>query len=340
MKNLKLDTRGKTALAFNGLAVAAALFTLVFALATCSQNPNSKPTKPHPPTAPTSAPAEPTLELSPFERGAQPAEFKMENGVKVFELTLDQVMWSLRKADAPVEAWAFNGQVPGPLLVMKKGDRVRVLVRNKLNEETSVHWHGIDVPNKMDGVAHVTQEAIKPGETFVYEFTVKNEPGTYMYHTHVNAIKQVTKGVYGPIVVQSEKKYDHEQVMMLSGPMSGHYLINGKSFPDTDVINVKPGQTILFHIVNIGPADSHPMHIHGHEMKIIAQDGRRLSAPYRAVTITVAPGQSFDAEVIANADPGTWLFHCHVLPHVTGPDPLSHDPAKAHAGMIMLIQYK
>lgn len=269
--------------------------------------------------------------------------------VKVFELVAGVSQWEVRKGSV-IEIWGFNKQLPGPTIRVKEGERVRITVKNQLPEPTAVHWHSLDVPNKMDGVPHVTQDPIMPNSEFVYEFTVKNKPGTYMYHSHANTIEQIPKGMYGLFIVEPknpEKKYDGEFLMMLSETQDGHYLVGGKSFPATDVWNVKPGGTYIIRVANISQANYHPMHIHGHTLTVIAEDGRPLRIPRDLTTIDVPPGKTYDLELIADAkeengeeEKGVWLFHCHILAHVNGPDPSSHDIAQAHTGMVIVIKYQ
>ncbi|MFT8323275.1 MAG: multicopper oxidase family protein [Bacillus sp. (in: firmicutes)] len=119
-----------------------------------------------------------------------------------------------------VEAWTFNGSVPGSQIRVKEGEKVKINFKNELPEPTSIHWHGITVPNEMDGIPGVTQNAVQPGETFTYEFTA-SVPGTYMYHTHQNAVNQLDKGLYGSFIVDpKEKTYDRDYTLMLDEWMS------------------------------------------------------------------------------------------------------------------------
>ena len=117
--------------------------------------------------------------------GNQPLAPRLENGVKVYELTCKPVSWEY-DAGKRADGWAYNGQIPGPELRVTEGDKVRVVVKNELPESTSVHFHGVILPNAMDGVPFVTQPPIKPGASFTYEFTARN-PGSHMYHSHHTA---------------------------------------------------------------------------------------------------------------------------------------------------------
>lgn len=259
---------------------------------------------------------------------------------KTFELVAGVSQWEVRKGSV-FEIWGYNDRLPGPEIRVTEGDRASITVKNNLPQATAVHWHGLRVPNPMDGVPHVTQELIEPGKSFTYEFTIKNTPGTYMYHSHHNVMEQISKGMYGLFIVEpaEQKRYDGEFTMMLSEAES-HYLINGKSFPATEVWKVKQGGKYLIRMANISPEHSHPMHIHGHTMTVIAKDGHPTKSSYDIDTVNIAPGETYDLEFTADAEGGTWLFHCHILMHVSGPDPLSHDIAQSHAGMITVIQYE
>ncbi len=132
-------------------------------------------------------------------RGDQTLEPKIEDGTKVFDLTASVIEWNILP-DEQVDAYALNEQVPGPRLRVTEGDRVRINVQNDLPEATSVHWHGLILPNEMDGAADVTQEPIEPGEGYVYEFTA-GQPGTYFYHSHQEPDRQQGLGLYGALIV-------------------------------------------------------------------------------------------------------------------------------------------
>jgi FtsP/CotA-like multicopper oxidase with cupredoxin domain len=242
---------------------------------------------------------------------------KLIGGVKVYEITASQMKWETAPGQT-VEAWAYNEQVPGPQIRVREGDRVRMIVHNKLTESTSVHFHGIELPNAMDGVPFITQPPIKPGESFTYEFTVPmGNHGSHMYHSHHNAAKQVGLGLLGAFIVEPRKpkaieKVDVDYVMILNDGMHG-YTLNGKGFPATEPIKVKKGQKLRLRFMNEGMM-IHPMHLHGMHMTVIAKDGWEQPAPWKCDTLNIAPGERWDAIVNCN-NPGVWAFHCHILPH-------------------------
>jgi manganese oxidase len=271
--------------------------------------------------------------------GSQPLAYTEEDGVKIFELTARPVRWTILEGDEPVvvTAWSYNGTVPGPMIRVTEGDQVRIVLKNELPETTSIHWHGIPVPHAMDGVPPVTQAAIEPGESFTYEFTAP-PAGSFMYHSHVETDRQIMVGLYAPFIVDpAEPEADAPAVdvmWMLSEwrvgpdgetypamPMAGgepnYFTINGKAYPDVEPIVVKKGETVRIRMAGIGQF-VHPMHLHGMNFRIVAYDGVSLRPEQQITrnTVPVNPGEIIDIEFTAEAV-GTWIFHCHVLHHVT-----------------------
>lgn len=269
------------------------------------------------------------------DQGGQPLEFRLEDGIKVFEITTKPVQWKILD-DVTVTAWTYNGTVPGPLIRVTEGDKVRILVKNQLSDPTTIHWHGIEVPNAMDGVPDMTQDPIQPGQTFTYEFTAK-PAGTFMYHSHFEGDVQVGVGLYAPFIIEPQEeaalKPDVDVPLMLSEwrvvdgetfaamPMGGmepnFFTVNGKAFPATETLNVKKGQRVRLRFINIGQF-VHPMHLHGVPFKIVATDGHPVpeAAQLTKDTVAVAPGERYDVEFIAT-EPGQWMVHCHILHHTT-----------------------
>lgn len=252
--------------------------------------------------------------------GGQRLSYRTENGVKVFELEARVVQWEVEPG-VRKEAWAYNGVVPGPEIRVDEGDRVRVILRNRLPESTSIHWHGQRLigQNDQDGVTYLTQDPIKPGQTYTYEFTA-DTPGTHMYHAHHNSTKQIALGLLGPLIVEprdksKQPKFDREYTLVLNdGPLG--FTINGKSFPATQPIVAKKGERILLCWMHEG-ALTHPMHVHGLKYEVVAKDGYPLPQPFFADTLVVNPGERYDTIVVAD-NPGKWALHCHVLPHAEG----------------------
>lgn len=251
--------------------------------------------------------------------GGQPLAFEMDGDTKVFKLACQKIDWEVTPGKL-VEAWAYNGVVPGPEIRVTEGDKVRIVVTNEsLPESTAVHWHGLIVPNAMDGVPFMTQPPIKPGATFVYEFPIREgNAGTHMYHSHHNSAFQVTKGLLGAFIVESKDParramYDKEYTLVLNDGPIGGFSINGKGFPATEAYFAKKGERILFRYMNEGLM-IHPMHLHGMPMKVIAADGYLLPQPYLCDTLNIAPGQRFEA-IVEATEVGTWAFHCHILSH-------------------------
>jgi FtsP/CotA-like multicopper oxidase with cupredoxin domain len=247
--------------------------------------------------------------------GNQPLAPRVENGVKIYELTCKKVPFEVAPGQM-VEAWSYNGQVPGPELRVTEGDKVRVIVKNELTESTAVHFHGVIVPNNMDGVPFVTQPPIKPGQSFTYEFVARN-PGSHMYHSHHNSTKQVGQGLLGAFIIEPKDKskdptYDLEYTMILNDQLGG-FTINGKGFPATSALTAKQGQKVRIRYMNEGML-IHPMHLHGLPQLVFAKDGWNLPQPYMCDTLNVAPGERWDV-IVDCTEPGAWAFHCHILSH-------------------------
>jgi FtsP/CotA-like multicopper oxidase with cupredoxin domain len=243
--------------------------------------------------------------------GGQVMEPVMDGGVKVYEMTASEVDWEVEPGVVK-KAMAYNGVVPGPQIRVKKGDKIRVVLHNELEESTAIHFHGQDVPNAQDGVPGITQPVVKPGDSYTYEFTVPTA-GTHIYHSHMNGATQIPLGLWGAFIVEgkNEPVVDVDQTIVLNdGPLG--YTINGKSFPATSPIVAEPGQTVRLRYLNEG-LQGHPMHLHGMPQKVIAQDGYPVPQPYLVDTVWVAPGQRFDVLVEPRA--GVWAFHCHILSH-------------------------
>ena len=242
---------------------------------------------------------------------------RIEKGIKIYELTAEAIRWETEPGKT-VEAWAYNGQVPGPQIRVREGDKVRFILHNKLPESTAVHFHGLELPNAMDGVPFITQPPVKTGESFTYEFIVpEGNSGSHMYHSHHNAAKQVGLGLLGAFVVaprrpRAMERADVDYVMILNDGMHG-YTLNGKSFPATEPIKAKLGQKVRIRFMNEGMM-IHPMHLHGMHMTVIDKDGWAQPAPWKCDTLNIAPGERWDVMVNCN-NPGVWAFHCHILPH-------------------------
>ena len=270
-------------------------------------------------------------------RGAQPLAPRLENGVKVFDLETSVIRWQILPT-VSVTAYAFNGQVPGPTLRFRQGDRVRINVTNRLPETTTVHWHGLILPNVMDGPANITQPPIQNGQVYRYEFTAL-QSGSFLYHSHDHVDRQQALGLYGALIIDpatpaDEIAADHEYTIELQEwliregltypamPMDGgqpnFFTINGRAFPSTDVIKMKVGETLKVRFIGSNNGFIHPMHIHGGPFVVVARDGETLApaARFKADTINVGPGQRYDV-IWTALKPGKWMIHCHIGHHTT-----------------------
>jgi manganese oxidase len=247
----------------------------------------------------------------------------LDDGTKQFVLVLDELRWEVEPGKV-VDAVAYNGQIPGPTIRVDVGDRVRIVVENRLDDEiTTLHPHGVRGHTfEADGVGFVSQEPILPGETWSAEF-VTNEASVGMYHGHDMGLHQVPNGAVGAFFVGDMPLPDgvtvsQEHVMMLNDAGNIGFSLNGKSFPATTPYVLKQGERMLVHYMNEG-IGNHPMHLHNNRQLVIAKDGFPLASPYYVDTLDVAPGERYTVVVEAEL-PGVWVWHCHILPHVEKSD--------------------
>lgn len=245
----------------------------------------------------------------------KPLEFTMDGDVKVFEITCEEVQWDTG-GGVLFPAMTYNGMVPGPEIRITEGDQCRFVVTNNMTQSTSIHWHGVLVPNNMDGVPYINQNPIKPGETFTYEFTARNA-GSHMYHSHHNSAEQVSRGLLGAFIIEPKDKSREPEVtaeydFVLNDSTLG-FTINGRGFPYTQPISAKLGDKIRIRYFNEGFM-IHPMHLHGIPQLVFAKDGWYLPVPYTVDTLLIAPGERYDV-IVDCTEPGIWAFHCHILTH-------------------------
>ncbi|MFY9345018.1 MAG: copper oxidase [Planctomycetota bacterium] len=300
-------------------------------------------------------PGQPFVDYRPVETpNGTTLSWQLVGGVKVFHLIVEPV----RHEFAPglqANCWGYNGAVHGPTIEAVEGDTVRIYVTNKLDSPTTVHWHGVFLPNGMDGVGGLTQRSIEPGETFRYEFTLQQH-GTFMYHSHHDEMVQMAMGLMGMFVVHprapKEPLPDRDFVYMLSewalkvgterpdpNEMKDFNVLtfNAKVFPATAPMVCKTGERVRIRIGNLSAMDHHPIHLHGHAFEVIETDGGQVpaSARWPETTVLVAVGQTRTVEFVAKA-PGDWAMHCHMthhimtqmghdIPNLVGIDPSSFD---------------
>jgi len=309
--------------------------------------------------------------------GLQPLGYELKNGVKEFTLIAQPVeklitdsripSWehlvpeSFRTLDImhthnlhqKVKCWGYNGSMPGPTIEVTEGDRVRIHVKNELPEPTSVHWHGIEVPNSQDGAAGETQAPIMPGETYTYEFTLY-QSGTFMYHSGFNVMKQDQLGLVGFFVVhpkQPEHKIDKDFAIFLQQwkllPGSEYPDIvsmdtnwatfNGLAAPNVPQLTVNQGERVRIRFGNIS-LQSHPIHIHGYTWEEVGTEGGPIpkTARIKGATINVPSGTTRDVEFVA-WNPGIWRLHCHILHHIVNGHADVPMGLMAHGGMFTVV---
>lgn len=247
----------------------------------------------------------------------------LADGTKEFDLEAKVVDWEVEGGKI-VKAWTYNGVVPAPEIKVEVGDKVKVVLKNSLPESTSLHLHGIRVPNVMDGVDPYTQPAQKPGETREYVFTAL-EPAVGMYHSHHDAQVQIPNGMAGafligdmPIPKEAGNVNITQRVnMVLNDAGTIGLSLNGKSFPATEPYVMNVGDTMLVNYYNEG-LQTHPMHMHQPHGLVIAKDGKPLASPYEIDTLAVAPGERYTV-LYTMKDKGVWAWHCHILTHAETP---------------------
>ncbi len=256
--------------------------------------------------------------------------YRMNNGVKEFHLIAEEIEHEFAPG-SKIKAWGYNGSTPGPTIEAVEGDRVRIYVTNKLPEHTSIHWHGILLPWGMDGISGLTQPPIKPGDTFVYEFTLQQH-GTHMYHPHADEMVQMAMGLMGMFIIHpknSTEKIDRDYAILLHNwaVHPGTYrpdpsvmtefdlwTMNSKVFPAIESMVAQTGERVRIRVGNLSMWN-HPIHLHGVQFEVTGSDGGRWPQNLwrKEVTEIVGVGQARDIEFIAV--PGDWAFHCHMSHH-------------------------
>ncbi len=306
-----------------------------------------------------------------------PLGYEMDGNTKVFNLIAQPVKRFLTEGRMPdesfikekyrftggmhhmhqpkkVKLWGYNGSMPGPTIEATQGDRVRVILKNELPEPTSIHWHGLEVPNEMDGAAGVTQPPVPPGGTFVYEFAL-HQVGTYMYHTGFNMMKQDGMGLGGFVVIHPKKtrlRIDKDFAIMLQAfaLLPGNdrpnlvtmdfnwFTFNGKVAPDIEFITVHEGERVRIRFGNL-TMSSHPIHIHGHTWNVVGTEGGPIpeSAQWPGNTVNVPPGTTRDVEFVAS-NPGVWRLHCHKLHHIINAHADIPMGIMPHGGMFTFVR--
>ena len=257
--------------------------------------------------------------------------YRMVEGVKVFHLVAEEIEHEFAPGTR-AKCWGYNGSTPGPTIEVDEGDRVRIYVTNRLPEHTTIHWHGIDLPSGMDGVGGLTQPQIQPGETYEYEFTLKQH-GTHMYHPHADEMVQMAVGMMGLFIIHPRQPepepIDRDYAILLHNwalhPGTWRpdpsvmtefdlWTFNSKVFPATEPVVARTGERVRIRVANLSMHE-HPIHLHGPRFWVTGGDGGRWPRNLWRTEVTeiVGVGQTRDLEFIAQA--GDWAFHCHKSHH-------------------------
>lgn len=224
------------------------------------------------------------------------------------------------------DVWAFNGAVPGPTIRARVGDKLRITVENKLAEETAVHWHGIRVPNAMDGVPYLTQKPIAPGASFVYEFALP-DAGSYWYHPHHRSFEQVPRGLHGALIVEEAEppKVDRDEVWVLAdwrlddqakltadfgnfrdmshdGRLGNTVTINGS---EAEEWRLRAGERVRLRLINAASARIFALEFKDHKPVVIALDGQAVEPREPAGgRVVLSPAERADIILDAVGKPG------------------------------------
>jgi manganese oxidase len=267
--------------------------------------------------------------------------WRIVDGVKVFHLVAEEVEHEFAPG-LTARCWGYNGQVHGPVIEAVEGDRVRIYVTNRLRASTTVHWHGVLLPNGMDGVGGLNQRTIRTGETFRYEFTLR-QYGTHMYHSHHDEMTQIGMGLTGLLIVHPRTprapRVDRDFALLLHEwridvgtrrPNPNEMIefnvltMNARAFPGTEPLVARTGERVRIRLGNLSPQDHHPIHLHGYQFRITETDGGRIppSAQWPETTVIVPVGSTRTIEFVAD-EPGDWALHCHMIHHVM--NQMGHD---------------
>ena len=273
----------------------------------------------------------------------------LPDGTHRYSLTASAFAWELFPG-VSVNAWGYNGQVPGPLLRFHVGEKVEIVVRNELPQPTTVHWHGLAVPNAMDGVPGVTQPAIGTGGTFTYRFAVTPQMvGTHHYHSHVNDDFQVDQGLDGPLIVDAatpaasepdnvDALYQIGSFKIAGSDKENVFTLDGKAHPQAPELTVPQGARVRLRLINASAEETHVMHLHGYTFRVVALDGNPIANATEANTVSLTPSQTADIVFVAS-NPGRWMFHCHILDHMINPGPNGEGSAARMAAMGGLVTF-
>ncbi|WP_025030044.1 multicopper oxidase family protein [Nitratireductor aquibiodomus] len=266
--------------------------------------------------------------------------FRMNKGVKEFHLVAEPVEREMAEG-MTAYLWGYNGQSPGPTIEAVEGDRVRIFVTNKLPEHTTIHWHGQILPSGMDGVGGLSQEHIKPGKTFVYEFELKKS-GTFMYHPHSDEMVQMAMGMMGFFVVHPKDpqfmRVDRDFCFLLNAfdIDPGSYVPkimtmtdfnlwcwNSRVFPGIDPLVVAQNDRVRVRVGNL-TMTNHPIHMHGYDFEVTCTDGGwvRPEARWPEVSIDIPVGamRAYEFDAVHEGD---WAIHCHKSHHTM--NAMGHD---------------
>lgn len=230
-------------------------------------------------------------------------------------------------SDRQTPVWAYDGRVPGPVLRFTQGERARIVFHNALPQPTTVHWHGLRVPNAMDGVPGISQPPIEPGDEFVYEFDLQ-DAGSYWYHPHFASAEQQDRGLHGALIVEEAEPpivdrdvvwllddwrlddqarivedFDNRHDMSHAGRLGNTATVNGAAI---ETFAVRSGERVRLRLVNAANAWIYALDFQGHSPLVVALDGHPVEphAPAGG-KVVIGPAQRVDLLLDMNAAPGS-----------------------------------
>jgi FtsP/CotA-like multicopper oxidase with cupredoxin domain len=245
--------------------------------------------------------------------GTKLAAWQLKDGVKEFHLTAAPLSWTTEPGRVK-QGLALNGTIPAPTIRVNEGDKLRIVFTNNMSDGSSLHWHGMELPNSQDGVPGLTQPEVEPGQSFTYQWTAVST-GTHWYHSHMGG-DQEGRGIYGALEIVpllGDIPADRDYTIQTGDGALG-FVMNGKSYPATPVLSAAVGERVHIRLIGTGPELTHSIHIHSGYFTVVAQDGRPLINPVQMDTVTLGIGQTYDL-IWTPVNPGKWMIHCHIFSH-------------------------
>lgn len=278
--------------------------------------------------------------------------------VKEFNLVVSEGSWDIFSGTS-INCLAYSGHLPGPIMRVKEGQAVRIVVHNELKVPTSLQIQGLRLPHSVAGLPREGAGLIGPGQTYAFQFVAK-DPGTYFYHPQVIHAEQQFKGLCGTLIVeprQANSRYDVDETMLLEqwtvvpianaphrfkivSPLNSgmppnavtYFTVNGKCAPAIPALEVRPGSRVKLRFIN-ATQQICPLYLSGHKFEVLAYNGGQMpEGQIQRDTLSLAPGDRLDVEFVAD-NPGVWSLASLLPQQVTNN---GHFPG----GLACVVRYK